>query len=432
MNDCASADIQFSNLYTRIDPETARLVHEIPLVLRWSAQRESTWDVNQKICFLDTAIRGWSCAPIYILTKEIDGVSSANVFDGAHKLESLVEFMKGDYEIKKISETWWQNSPLQPYIGKKFKDLPENIKEKIRKYKFHVNYINSDVANDKDALIVLWQRLNNAGTPLNGYELEIPVYGLLHNVLKELSSNWTKTLIFNKGESERGQLEEKLYQLLALSSPIKSFSSLPGLAKKWKETHGKDISEIEKKITENQPEYIKRLTLMRTILSTLEQYNTFKKLDGSDIEISNHRVPLIIMLGRMGYWFNDISQFNIHSQTISTKLKNDFFLKAGSDCEKMLNCTSRNAKFQGAIIKYIDAFLEPLAEKKRRLFNIDERKTVLESQGGKCALCSESVKLKDSEADHIIPFTIGGKTEVNNCQVLHKHCHRNKNIIQDV
>jgi hypothetical protein len=158
---------------------------------------------------------------------------------------------------------------LQYYVGKKFKDLPENLKDKIRKYKFHVNYISSDIANDRDALIVLWQRLNNAGTPLNGFELEIPVYGLLHKILKEISSSWTKTFIFNKEESERGNLEEKLYQLLALSSPIKSFPSLPGLAKKWKETHGKEVSEIEKRIVENKDEYVRRINLMRSILGTL-------------------------------------------------------------------------------------------------------------------------------------------------------------------
>ena len=423
-----SVEVEFINLHSRIDPEMARILSQHPLVLRWVLQRKSSWTTDQMVCFLDTVVRDWRCAPLYLLTRNENGSITENLFDGAHKLESLHSFLKNKYPITATKDSSWDTSPLKPYEGMYFKDLPLAVQEKIRKYKFQVNYISDDVANNPEALRVLWRRLNNAGTPLNGYELDIPVYGDMHRTLESIAPNWTSTLIFTKAESSRGRLEEKLYQLLALSDSdwiLPSFSSIPDLAKKWRANMGSVVAAVEECIEKNKDKYVNTLSKLRAILSDFVDRGMFRN-GNVEIDMSEHRLPLLIFLGRIGYWFGTFSKYSVHADTITKKFKTDVFSRSAEEFTALMECPNRNAKFQAKVIEYVDKFLEPLSANKRRFFTLTERKAVLKNQKGLCAICKEKVSLESSDADHIMPFLSGGPTTISNCQVLHKHCHRAK------
>lgn len=44
-----------------------------------------------------------------------------------------------------------------------------------------------------------------------------------------------------------------------------------------------------------------------------------------------------------------------------------------------------------------------------------------------CSYCgNEILSIDDTEVDHIIPFSQGGKTDISNAQLLHRHCNREK------
>jgi hypothetical protein len=416
------------DLYPLFDPATAAILNRNQIVLRWAGQRKSSWTGKQKVCFLDTVVRNWSCAPIYLITREQDGVVTENVFDGAHKLESIYEYMRDEYPITEIDSASWTTSPLREYVGKKFSELPREMQSKIRKYEFSVNYVPDEVANSPEARQLLWQRLNNAGTPLNGYELDIPIYGPLHRLLEDQASEWTQSVLYTRDESQRGKLEEKLYQLLALSDEtwqLPSFSSLPDLYVKWRKTLGSTIPQIEARIDANTHDYIARLKTLRKILKELEARGTFQH-EEVPIHMTSHQVTLLVILGRLGYWFQDFSKFNIHAEALSARFKAEFFLKTPDELAHQLECPNRNAKFQSKLIEYVDSIFEPLSKRERRYFTKAERKIKLSIQHNRCAICSQKVLLSESEADHIIPFCQGGKTTIENCQVLHRHCHQNK------
>lgn len=58
-----------------------------------------------------------------------------------------------------------------------------------------------------------------------------------------------------------------------------------------------------------------------------------------------------------------------------------------------------------------------------RKFNDTIRGIKWEQQKGICVHCEEYFKLKDMQADHKIPWSKGGKTDMENCQMLCKHCN---------
>ena len=61
-----------------------------------------------------------------------------------------------------------------------------------------------------------------------------------------------------------------------------------------------------------------------------------------------------------------------------------------------------------------------------RVFELGMKHKVYEKQSGICKICGEQFNFSDMEADHIIPWSDGGKTIEANCQMLCKKCNREK------
>ena len=61
-----------------------------------------------------------------------------------------------------------------------------------------------------------------------------------------------------------------------------------------------------------------------------------------------------------------------------------------------------------------------------RAFTKSMKQKVYEKQKGICPVCGKHFELKEMEADHITPWSEGGKTNEDNCQMLCKECNRRK------
>ena len=61
-----------------------------------------------------------------------------------------------------------------------------------------------------------------------------------------------------------------------------------------------------------------------------------------------------------------------------------------------------------------------------RAFEQRQKTAAYEKQGGKCKKCKKPFSAEEMEGDHIIPWSKGGKTTDDNCQMLCKPCNRHK------
>ena len=61
-----------------------------------------------------------------------------------------------------------------------------------------------------------------------------------------------------------------------------------------------------------------------------------------------------------------------------------------------------------------------------RAFTPAMRRSAYERQGGICAACGKHFEIKEMEADHITPWSKGGATAADNCQMLCADCNRRK------
>jgi hypothetical protein len=61
-----------------------------------------------------------------------------------------------------------------------------------------------------------------------------------------------------------------------------------------------------------------------------------------------------------------------------------------------------------------------------RAFTDSNKRTLYERQDGVCRTCNDAFEIGEMEADHITPWSKGGKTELENGQMLCRECNRRK------
>lgn len=58
-----------------------------------------------------------------------------------------------------------------------------------------------------------------------------------------------------------------------------------------------------------------------------------------------------------------------------------------------------------------------------RTFDDKQKRTAYQKQKGVCPKCKQHFELKEMEGDHIVPWSKGVKTILNNLQMLCKKCN---------
>jgi 5-methylcytosine-specific restriction endonuclease McrA len=399
---------------------------------RGPKQRAPCWTIEDNMDMLDTVLRGFQCGPIYIIQDIQSKID--DVFDGAHRCEAIFDFIDNKYPVTKGKKDTikWETSQLRDYVGKYFRDLPLDLQKKIKDYKFYINKIDPETANDPVALGMLWERLSKAGKALNNFEAKIQTHAILQkNILEPSASLWLESQLFPAKQSKRGQVEVKLHKLLALSEKevLSTYGSMEDLVNKWcEEVLGKTTEAIDTKTLANKDLLIGRLKFIRNILKELQDRDVFH-VNGKSIVDKSKDVPILIILGRLGYWFTSMSYFKRVADEVCPKI-HDILKMNSNDLCKHLEVNSRNATYQKKLVSHIDSILREYSEKtkERRLFTQSEKKAKLDEQGGVCAKCKKPVhEYHRNDGDHIVEFRNGGHTTFENLQILHKLCHENKN-----
>jgi predicted restriction endonuclease len=64
-----------------------------------------------------------------------------------------------------------------------------------------------------------------------------------------------------------------------------------------------------------------------------------------------------------------------------------------------------------------------------RIFDNRMKRSAYEKQKGICKKCGKKFEIEQMEADHITPWSKGGKTVAENCQMLCRECNRRKSDV---
>jgi hypothetical protein len=404
------------------------------LITRPPMQRKPCWSDQDKTDMIDTCVRGWICSPIYIIPHpdriDVCEYGEDHVFDGAHKLEAVFDFIEGKYALKYSADSL-QTAYLKEYNGKRYDELPRATQDAIRRYRFNINIVDAETAADPDMLRVLWERVNRSGKRLNKFELEIPLIApLLDQVLTPALPLFTGTVLFPREESFRGSLEHVLQVILALGDiPDAQFASQMALIQAWHRTClGATMAKRVASVTENADRWKAALHQAHKMMEELVQLNVFSSGDAVDIADAQRKTELPFVLGKLLRRFPRIEEFRSQKVAIAAKLRAELFGRTPVQMLQHLDADARNGTFQKKLLRYIDGVVLNLAGAVQpRLFTKAQKAAKLKEQGGICVGCGEKIlKHQIADGDHVVAWSEGGETTAENLQILHRHCHQQK------
>jgi hypothetical protein len=157
--------------------------------------------------------------------------------------------------------------------------------------------------------------------------------------------------------------------------------------------------------------------------STIESYMSKHQFDKDAIELWNYFRDIVNWIEK---YFVDIysDMKKVDWGILYIKYK-DIELNANdvSDRIKELRKDSEVQSHSG-IYEYILSGNEKTLN--LRAFEQNDKTTKYEQQNGLCAICKKHKELTEMEGDHILPWSKGGKTKIENLQMLCRDCNRTK------
>lgn len=365
--------------------------------------------------------------PIVYFAEEEDG--SWSVIDGQQRLTSIISFVQGKnlYDDKPFKLT--SLNVMTELNRKSFSDLSNEQQEKILNTAIR-SFVIKKESND-DIKFEIFERLNTGSTPLNEDEIRNTVYrGKYMNLLKELEGNELFDKIVNKPNFKNRMLYKGMI-LRFFAFYEKTYLNYKPSMKQFCNKHIKRFRNMD---DEQISEY--RQIFKDTISSIYSVFgeNAFRRMmkeEGTNNYIwAKTRINMALYDIQM-YSFSryDKEQLIRHADEIRDRMydlmiNNPDFINAIEF--KTSNTDMVNRRFRMWLDIMEDIMKQDIETDNPRCFP-DSIKSQLYNEDPTCKLCGQRIlNYDDAHVDHIIPYSKGGLTVLENAQIAHRYCNQHK------
>lgn len=334
------------------------------LNIRPKYQREFVYHEKERNAVIDTIFKGFPLNVMYWVKNE-DG--NYEVLDGQQRTISFCQYATGGFSVKVNGNQ------------KAFHNLNSEERNKFLDYELMI-YICE--GNDTEKLD--WFRIINiGGMVLTDQELLNAVYTgtWLADAKSRFSknncaaSNLSKDYV--KATVNRQELLERALQWICKSKNVESYMSA--------HQHDDDANEL--------------WTYFQNVIRWIEITFPVKR-------------PKLMKSVNWGELYNNFHNNSYNSDKLE-ELISKLLIQDESDVDN-----------QVGIYHYVLSGDE--SKLNIRQFKDGAKRAAYERQKGLCAKCGKHFEYEEMEGDHIIPWSKGGRTKPENCQMLCRHCNRIK------
>ena len=341
------------------------------LDIRPPYQREFIYNENEQCAVINTVLHGYPLNVMYWVRRSDDAECPYEVMDGQQRTLSLCQYVANVFAID----------------FKYFDNQPADIRKHILDYKLTV-YVCEGEESEK---LEWFKTINIAGKPLNEQEIMNAVYA--GPFVSDAKKHFSKT---NCGAYSLGKD-------LVNGSPIRQDFLKKAL--EWMADHetraGKPQSAVGY-MSAHQHDH-----------TAMPLWTYFQNVLNWAISTFNMKKFKSIMKGLDWAKLYDLyHEQNLDLKAIELKIS-----------ELMADAKDEIQKPQG-IIPYVLTGDERHLD--LRTFSDKVKLAVWERQSHKCAICGKEMDMAFMEGDHITPWREGGRTIIENCQMLCRECNRRK------
>ena len=391
-----------------INPHPKMLIklhkHRAEIDLSPEYQRGKVWSKDKQQLLIDTIIKKMHIPPIYFRTLEN---SYYECVDGQQRCTAIFDFLDNRFPLSKK-----YSGELG---GKYFKDLSTNLQDKIEDYELIVFEINN--ASDEE-IREMFDRLQRGMSLTSGEKLKAKT-GLLHTFIIQLTETPLFRYIINVKDS-RGSYYQMCSQITALE--------LNGI----KDVKFKNLEEMHKSIFDpesTKAQYIKKVI---NFLSRISEDKVPELHTRADV------VSLYLLISEMmkDYALKDkealirsfLIDFNKKLRLAEEKNDNvELLTYIHSIGHSSDSATSIKKRHEILIAHFLLFAPDLLPLDVNREFSEAQRIAIYRKNDGVCQKCGTKVPYGSSyHADHVIPYSRGGKTTVENGQLLCNKCNQSE------
>ncbi len=339
------------------------------LDIRPPYQREFIYNDKEQQAVINTVMKGYPLNVMYWVKRGEDAECPYEVMDGQQRTLALCEYVAGKFSFE----------------FKNFFNQPEDIQKRILDYELTV-YVCEGEHSEK---LEWFKTINIAGKPLNEQEILNAIFA--GPFVSDAKRHFSKS---NCGAY-------KLGKDLVNGVPIRQDFLKKAL--EWMADHEKREGKAQSRVSymaqhQHDPNANNLWTYFQNVLNwaiTNFEMKKFKK----------------IMKGLDWALYYD----KYHGKTLDTV-----------EMAKQISTLMRDSEIQrqSGIIPYVLTGDEQHLD--LRAFPEDIKLAVWEKQGHICPLCGREFDFEFMEGDHIKPWREGGRTVIENCQMLCRECNRKK------
>lgn len=339
------------------------------LDIRPPYQREFVYKPAQQVAVLDTVLSNAPLSIIYWAKREADPQNPAEyeVLDGQQRTLSIMRFVTGAFKI--------DFNGVEQY----FANLPGDIQDQILDYELLV-YVCDGTESEK---LAWFRRINIAGEVLNQQELLNAVFS--GPWLTSAKSWFSKSGGAAAGISD-GYAKAEANRQGYLALALKWLARKDGVSvEDYMGAHAHDLNANE---------------LRNYFTSVIEWARAVFPQARKELK----SVDWALLYDQHGAR-TDLDPVLLEAQISSLMADEDVTKKYGV-YEYVLTGSERGLSI--------------------RAFSDRDKRTAFERQQGRCAGCNEVFLISEVQGDHVVPWSQGGKTISENCEMLCKDCHDGK------
>lgn len=385
------------------------------IILQPEYQRDYVMDDKKASKLIESILLQIPIPTIY-LCEESD--NSLSVIDGQQRITSITRFLYNDFKLSGLEE-------LQDLNGKYFKELEKDNQRLIKQTTIHSIVISK---KSQELKYEIFARLNQGSTKLKPQELRNCIYrGPFNKMIESIAKgNSTLPILFHE-ENKRKQYQEYILRFFAL----RDFNNYASSLKKTMNLY------MQKNQNANDDEIATLKKLFNSKIDIVKQIfgnNAFCSYDRQNNVLTNKFSGSIYDSLMVACSLFDNHSLMVHADELRTNFE-DVKINNSEYQDYTYAGTGSKSRVIGRIMFIYNLFNDIIGgnNSQRRTFTLDEKLELWNNSNHICPYCNQQIlNIDDAEVDHVIAYSNGGETIIENAQLLHRHCNRKKNNFSNV
>ncbi len=377
-------------------------------------QRPLAWSKSQKQLLIDSILRGYDVPKMY--WEKLCGQNfKFAVIDGQQRITTIWSYFNDEFAIAQDAD------PIRgiEIAGKKFSQLHDDLLDEINTFQMNVVIVEQAIQTDEeDEIRDMFLRLQN-GTTLKAQEKRNAQPGKMRDFVKTLSEHsFFKKCKFTNARLTYDHLAAQMVCLEMAGGPASVKDS--NLTRMYQQNCQFDVnSRVAKKVIRVLDYLDKAFPHEKT--QDLERYNAINMYLLASVLLEKYVASSV--QGNLEKWLSEFEQARAANDMLEEDQRDLKFVEykgltsSSTDAEESIK-----GRLQFIEMAFFSSFPELAQLDENRIFSSEQRLAIFRNDEGQCQIksrCEGQDRLAwDSwHADHIVPYSKGGKTIVTNGQV---------------